>query len=263
MSTDSTHRFDDRVQDYLLGRPGYPRQLLDVLRRHMGAPAPESLGDFRLDWVVADIGAGTGLLARPFLEAGCAVHAIEPSASMAEAARRVLAHFPNLEVHEARAEATGLPEASVDLVVVGQAFHWFDAAAAAEEWRRILRGPRVAAIVWNRRHLAGTAFAEAYETFLKSWSVDYEAVMERYESPEALRAVFKDVPEPEELPNRQRLGREGLLARLRSCSYLPGEDHPRREAMIRAANGLFDAHARGGVVELTYDTAIYAGPIRA
>lgn len=254
-------RFEDRVQDYLRSRPGYPRQVLDVLREAMGVPPPTGLADFRLDWSVADLGAGTGLLSLPFLEAGCAVRGVDPSPSMVEAARRVLARFPGFSVSEGRAEATGLADGSVDLAVAGQAFHWFDPDGVRRELQRILRGPKVVAIVWNRRRQDGAPFAVAYETFLKSWGIDYEAVMARYESAEGLRALFGRDFAPRLLPNHQRLDREGLLSRLRSCSYLPGAGHERFSAMVRAAEGLFEAHAQGGFVTLNYDTAIYAGGI--
>lgn len=258
---DETQRFEDRVQDYLLGRPGYPRQVLDVLRPVMGEPPPSGLADFRLGWTVADIGVGTGLLSLPFLEAGCTVRGVDPSASMVEACSRVLARFGGFAATEGRAEATGLPDACVDLVVAGQAFHWFDPEPARAELSRILRGPRAVAVVWNRRHTDGAPFSVAYETFLKSWGIDYEAVMDRYESPEALRTLFGAEVSVNLLPNRQRLDRAGLIARLRSCSYLPGAEHPQHAAMVNAAGGLFDAHAKAGFVELRYDTAIYAGRI--
>lgn len=255
------HRFNDRVQDYLRSRPGYPRQVLDVLRGAMGVAEPASIADWRLSWTVADIGAGTGLLSLPLLEAGCTVYGVEPSAEMRTAAAQTLKRFPEFSVLEGQAEATGLDEGSMDLVVAGQAFHWFDAEAAAREWRRILKPGGTVALVWNRRRALGTPFAVAYETFLRSWGTDYAEVAERYEDPAGLGAVLGEVPEPTLLPNRQRLDRLGLQARLRSCSYLPGQDDERFEAMMHAASGLFDAHQVGGIVELTYDTAVYAGPV--
>jgi len=256
------HRFNDRVQDYLRSRPGYPRQVLDVLRAAMGVAEPTSIADWRLSWTVADIGAGTGLLSLPLLEAGCRVLAVEPGAEMRFAAEQTLKRFSAFSVVEGQAEATGLDDGSVDLVVAGQAFHWFDAAAAVVEWRRILRPGGVVALIWNRRRAEGTAFAVAYETFLRSWGTDYSQVAERYEDPAGLSAVFSEVPGPKLLPNRQRLDREALQARLRSCSYLPGRGDERFEAMMRAAGGLFDAHQVGGFVELNYDTAVYAGGVR-
>lgn len=258
--TEAAARFDDRVQDYLRGRPGYPRQILDVVRAARGDPPPARLADFRLDWTVADIGAGTGLLARPFLEAGCTVRLVEPNDEMRAAARATVLS-PKATFLGGNAEGTGLPNQSVDAIVAGQAFHWFDAPAAAAEWRRILRPGGVVAVVHNRRKLTGTPFLEAYEAFLGTWGTDYRAVTERYEDPDALAALFGAPPEAVVLPNRQRLDRAGLQARLRSCSYLPGRGHPRYDAMDAAASALFEAHAEAGRVALTYDCVVYAGPL--
>ena len=247
-------RFDDRVQDYLQGRPGYPPALVEVLEAQVG---------LRPEWTVADIGAGPGLLSRVFLDHGCAVVGVEPSPPMAAAARATLGASPRSRMTEGTAEATGLEDASVELVVAGQAFHWFDVEAAVREWQRILRPPRAVALVWNRRPTAGSAFAEAYEAFVRAWGIDYDTVSETYEAEAALARVFAGgLPTPTLIPHAHRQDREGLYARLRSCSYLPGRAHPRHAAMMVAAAELFDAHAQGGVVETSYEAVMYAGSIQ-
>jgi ubiquinone/menaquinone biosynthesis C-methylase UbiE len=89
--------------------------------------------------VVADVGAGTGMLAEIFLEAGHRVIAVEPNGEMLDACRELAAQQPALEVVEGSAESTTLPNASVDLIAVGRAMHWFDWPRAHLEFRRILR----------------------------------------------------------------------------------------------------------------------------
>lgn len=260
---DATQRFDARVQDYLRGRHGYPRQTLDAIRSVMSAGEPTTLADWRLNWTVADIGAGTGLMSEPFLEAGCTVHGVEPSAPMAAAGRSTLSKYPGFTMHEARAEATGLEDASVDVVVTGQAFHWFDAVAAAKEWRRILKPRGTVAVIWNRRRRTGDPFQVGYDTFLKSWGgEDYAKVIVSYEVPASLGEIFDPIPKSVVLPNPNRLDSEGLQSMLRSCSYLPARGEANYETMVRAGQGLFAAHQVGGRVELAYDTVIYAGALR-
>ncbi|MCB9649598.1 MAG: methyltransferase domain-containing protein [Deltaproteobacteria bacterium] len=121
--SETIHRFDDRVQDYLQGRPGYPAGIIPVLEAQVG---------LQPGWTVVDIGAGTGLLSRVFLDAGCRVVGVEPSPQMAEAGRLALADAPGFRMVEGQAEATGLDDEVAELVVAAQAFHWFDPDAAAE-----------------------------------------------------------------------------------------------------------------------------------
>ncbi|MGH7471190.1 MAG: class I SAM-dependent methyltransferase, partial [Longimicrobiales bacterium] len=107
-------RFADRVQDYVRYRPRYPRELVPLLQREIGLVA---------DWRIADIGSGTGFSAEPFLSNGNHVIGVEPNAEMRAAAEQRLAQWPGFTSVHGSAEETGLPDHTIDLVVVGQAFH--------------------------------------------------------------------------------------------------------------------------------------------
>jgi ubiquinone/menaquinone biosynthesis C-methylase UbiE len=108
-----------------------------------------------VDWVaerlplrdVLDLAAGTGKLTRQLLERGARVVAVEPDPEMRATFARVL---PGVEVLDGRAEAIPLPDAAVDAVAVGQAFHWFDADEALAEMRRVTRPGGGFALLWNR-----------------------------------------------------------------------------------------------------------------
>src|ERR1039458_5963558 len=128
----NTQRFTGRAEDYDRYRQRYPSsEILTRLRAWCGlTPA----------WLVADIGAGTGMLAEVFLENGNRVLAIEPNPDMRGQMRAAFAATPQLGVIDATAEATTLPDASVDLVVAGRAFHWFAKKRALAEVRRIAIG---------------------------------------------------------------------------------------------------------------------------
>ena len=118
------------VEDYAPYRPSYPRELLNKLKTiaQLG-PALRRRG-CRL---------GTGILTRQLLESGARVIGIEPNAAMRDAADRDLLGHPRFDSRAACAEATGLPNASVDLITAAQAFHWFDPAPTRAEFVRILR----------------------------------------------------------------------------------------------------------------------------
>jgi ubiquinone/menaquinone biosynthesis C-methylase UbiE len=82
--------------------------------------------------VVADVGSGTGILARLLLDNGNRVIMIEPNDELRRVGERLLSGYGWLESLAGTAEATKLPESSVDLITAGQAIHWFDPVAARE-----------------------------------------------------------------------------------------------------------------------------------
>jgi 16S rRNA A1518/A1519 N6-dimethyltransferase RsmA/KsgA/DIM1 with predicted DNA glycosylase/AP lyase activity len=114
----------ERVEDYVRYRPGHSREILDVLREDCGL-MPES--------VVVDVGSGTGLLTKLFLDNGNLVYGVEPNAAMREASEQFLEAYRHFSSVTGTVEATMLPSVSADFVVVWQAFHWFDPNAARAE----------------------------------------------------------------------------------------------------------------------------------
>lgn len=250
-SLQSTTRFSDRVDDYVRFRPDYPPALLEWLQRKQCVDA---------SWRVADVGAGTGISSKMFLDAGYQVTAVEPNAPMRSAAMRWLRDYPRFDAIDGRADATGLADASVDLVTVAQAFHWFDEAAARREFARVLRPGGLVAIWWNSRRLSGTRFLEGYEALLKAFGTDYSSVAERYADDARMRdwfgAGFRGAVS---FTHGQQLDFDALRGRLMSSSYAPQAGHPRHLPMLQALRELFDDCAEHGTISFDYDTRIFAG----
>lgn len=250
----ATERFSNRVSDYARFRPDYPAALWSALAAgaELGAAS-----------VVADIGAGTGISCRPLLQAGHTVIAVEPNAAMRAVAAQDLAVWPAFRAQDGRADATGLAEASVDLWLAAQAFHWFDPEAARAEAQRILRGRKLAAIVWNLRRRGGTPFLDGYEALLLRHGTDYSSVAERYADPVALQRFFGgEHYRVQSFEHRQQLDLAALRGRLRSSSYTPPPEHPGHAAMLAALDDLHAAHACDGVVDFDYDSVLYLGEVR-
>ncbi|MFN9186953.1 MAG: class I SAM-dependent methyltransferase, partial [Betaproteobacteria bacterium] len=116
--------FDGKAHDYERARPGYPAALYEHIESLVGRGAVLS---------IADIGAGTGLFTRGWLDRGHRVVAVEPNDPMREAADALLRGQPRYRSTNGSAEATAVADASVDLVTAAQAFHWFDALAFRAE----------------------------------------------------------------------------------------------------------------------------------
>lgn len=143
--------FNRLAGDYA-ARPGYPDALVARLLTLAGGPGAR----------VAELGAGTGLLALALARAGAAVHAVEPARAMLEALRAT-AGGAVVPVHAA-GEATGLPGAAFDLVVLADALHWVDAAAAGREAARLLASGGALAVVEPRP--AATPFMDGLAALL-------------------------------------------------------------------------------------------------
>ncbi len=247
---DPTRRFADRVQHYVRSRPGYPVAVLDLLVERCG---------LRRDHRVADLGSGTGKLSMLFLEHGNPVVGVEPNREMRQAAERLLARFPGFTSRDGRAEATGLPAGSVDVVAAGQAFHWFDPERSRAEALRILRGDGLAVLVWNDRSTGSSAFMGAYEKLLEEFGTDY-AEVDHQRMDGAAIARFFGAPghARHQLPNVQEFDLPTLRARLLSSSYVPASG-PCHAAMLERLAELFAAHQVDGRVRFVYDTRVFFG----
>lgn len=127
--------FGQAADAYRRGRPEYPE------------PAVEWLVPRRAKHVL-DLGAGTGKLTRPLIDAGLRVTAVEPSARMRE---QLADAVPEARVLAGSAEHIPLDDGSVDTVVVAQAWHWFDPALAVPEVARVLAPGGTLALAWNIR----------------------------------------------------------------------------------------------------------------
>ena len=242
-------RFTGRGGAYAAGRPTYPDAALDVLFAGLGDPH---------DVVVADLGAGTGISSRLLAARGAHVMAVEPNASMRDAAE------PDADVEwvDGTAEATGLAEASVDLAAAFQAFHWFDHARALTEIVRIVRPGGRAAVVYNERD-ERDPFTAAYGALVRAYQVD-DTERRRADGLEIFAAFdgWHGGPRRIEFPNVQTVDREALRTRARSTSYLP-QSGPESEKLFAAIDALFDEHARDGRADMALRTLVVYGDLGA
>jgi ubiquinone/menaquinone biosynthesis C-methylase UbiE len=255
LMTDSKQRFSNRVKDYVRYRPGYPREIVDVMRDECGL-TPES--------VVVDVGSGTGLLTQLFLENGNVVYGVEPNTAMREAGEQFLEKYRHFSSVAATAEATSLPDESADFIVAGQAFHWFDAKVTQKEFSRLLKPDGWVAIIWNERKKDATALQRNYEALLQNHSVDYKQVASRYPEPSRMEEFFgKEAVRHKAFENEQRFDFAGLRGRLLSSSYSPPAGDPKHEPMLAELQRLFDTHQENGCVCFEYETHIYYGRLRS
>jgi SAM-dependent methyltransferase len=246
-----TGRFTGLAGVYARHRPSYPDAAVDFILRRCG------LGGGSL---LVDVGCGTGISSRLFAGRGLRVVGVEPNADMRAAADREPPppDAPAPVYQDGKAEATGLPAGVADAVLAAQAFHWFDAGPALEEFRRVLKPGGWAVLMWNERD--GTdPFTAAYGAVVRA-TPDAAAVevprgragdvlLSHPQYQDAERVVF---------PYEQRLTEEGMLGRAFSASYAPREPAA-AEAFAAGLRDVFNRFQRDGSVLLRYETAVYLG----
>jgi SAM-dependent methyltransferase len=217
-----------RVADvYERARPGYPEEA--VLWLAGTDPCR-----------VVDVGAGTGKLTRQLVALGHEVTAVEPSAEMLA---RLRAAVPAAEALEGSAEAIPLPDGSVDVVVAGQAFHWFDPVVSLPEIARILRPDGRLGLIWNMRdervpwvgRLSELLGSEQMED--DDWPAEVIAASGRF-----------GPVEHETFALEQSVDRQTLLDLVASRSLTATREPEERAALLERVGALYDELASGELV---------------
>lgn len=247
--SDSTKRFSNRVSNYVKYRPHYPFEIIDFLKNETGLDKSS---------IIADIGSGTGISSEMFLENGNTVYAVEPNFEMRSAAEKIMKDFGGFISIEGTAENTSLGSQSVDLIIAGQAFHWFDIEKCRPEFKRILKNNGYAVLMWNDK-TESDDFMKGYFNLIKKYGTDYEkinhanvddTVIGKFFSPSEFKKKF--------FKHSHNLDYKGLEGRLLSSSYIPLEGESYNE-MINELKEMFDKYSIKGEIAMQYETVIYFG----
>src|SRR6218665_619989 len=204
---DSLSRFSNRVDNYIKYRPGYPDAVVTFLT---------GKGLLNEKSIVADIGSGTGISAELFLKNGNTVYGVEPNKEMREAGERLLGAYGQFNSIAATAEETTLADQSIDLLIAGQAFHWFDKEKCRTEFKRILKPGGTVVLMWNDRRTDTTQFLQAYEDFIKMFATDYLQVNHKNINEKIFNRFFTGDQQVESFLNVQHFDYEGLKGRILS-----------------------------------------------
>jgi SAM-dependent methyltransferase len=242
------------VQAYVAYRPRFPRGIVSFLREHGALPE---------DAVVGDVGAGTGMLAEIFLEAGHHVIAVEPNAEMLEACRELARQRPTLEAIEGSAEATTLPDACVDLIAVGRAMHWFDWARAHREFARILRPDGWVLIASNGHSDSGGPIPTRLSEILRKCRTDSAEADTTRDFEKRLRG-FLDTSswQRRTLHHSMTVDFATLLGYAESLSAIPRPGERGYDGMVAELTAVFEEYQRDGLLVTPLTCNLHLGRLR-
>lgn len=239
--------FSAAADAYERGRPEYSPDAIAMLIRELGIGPGNR---------VLDLAAGTGKLTRQLVGTGAELIAVEP---IEEMRAKLVAALPGIEALEGTAEQIPLPSHSVDAVVVGQAFHWFDGVRAVSEIRRVLRPTGALGVIWQARNPT------------RPWMQRLEEIIDRADDGHpryrtgAWREAFEHVALFEPLEEAtfdyvHRASPETMVDRVASISYVAAMPAERRNAVLDEVSHLLASDpdtANRDVVELPYIAHVY------
>jgi SAM-dependent methyltransferase len=230
---------------YERARPGYPHEAVAWMADRL---------DLQAGRTVLDLGAGTGKLTRALVATGAHVIAVEPGEAMlAELVRAV----PEAEAVHGAAEDIPLPDASVDAVTVGQAFHWFRHDEALRELQRVLRPRGGISLVWNSRDQEAPLQRDLTDLIVPLFPPD--RVPGRpdggsWAQPLAESDLFESLDE-RRFRFVQRLDADMLVDRIASISFVAASPLDERLTLEQRLREIVSA--QGGSVDFPYVTVVY------
>ena len=229
--------FGAAAESYERGRPGYPAEAIDWLL----APVVRMENP-----TVCDLGAGTGKLTRSLVDRELTVVAVEPSEPMLEQLRRVV---PGARASLGSAEATGLDDESVNVVLVAQAWHWVDPPAAIPEVGRILTDGGVLGLLWNLRRQSSGFAVKLAELMGGSDQLGWQ-----HSDPSSLRGSPFAREEQRQFEWTYSLSCNRLIDMVASRSYVIAMNTDARTELLAQVSELASASAVDGQLEVPYQT---------
>ncbi|TFG45084.1 MAG: class I SAM-dependent methyltransferase [Dehalococcoidia bacterium] len=250
MNTEQT--FADRIKVYVKYLPSYPQQYIAYL---------VNKADLTHDSIIADIGAGAGVLTKLMAPYVNTVTAVEPNEGMCRAAAEHLRDIANVVIIDGSAEATGLLITGVDFIVAGQSFHYFKLDEVQEEFKRILKPGGMVGLAWHVRDIS-YPFGREYEVLLKAYCPKYSGSGGGSNDTMACRRFFKDgIFDRQNFPNHRRIDLETLIGYSLSmpCSPVKGDDN--FVEFVENLTALYHKHTESGGLELRAEVESFVGEI--
>jgi ubiquinone/menaquinone biosynthesis C-methylase UbiE len=208
--------------------------------------------------VIADIGAGTGILTRHFTNCAHQIYAVEPNQEMRDILIENMADKSNVSVINGCAENTLLANDSVDLITAAQAIHWFDPEPAKKEMLRILKDDGW--LVLLRNYPVNQAYNEAVGSLISEhYGADFSVAAERPKPKPTDYYYGTDHFRTLTFPFHFNQSWKGFIGALTTASFMPDEDHPLFGKLEAKAREVFAQLSRNGMLLVEGETELIIG----
>lgn len=249
----SEAKFTGKSALYDRYRPGYPKHFMtELITEYIGS---------KDHFVIADVGAGTGIFTELIASIGTEIIAVEPNNDMQSILKERMEGLQQVTCINASAENTGISENSVDLITVAQAFHWFDTAAFKNECERILKNDGYVMLIWNSRDHTSKLNKETAE-ISKKYCPNFQGFsgginIDRLD----LQQFFTNGYEHYAVSNPLKMSKEYFIGRNLSASYAPKKDDFLYDEFVEKLGYLFEKYSKDGTILVPNDLHVYVGVI--
>ncbi len=248
---DNLKLFDNKSDNYVSARPSYAPALLDKLCEY----------GLNSEKIVADIGCGTGIFSRQLLEKGATVYGVELNDEMRQKSIAILSNYDKFISVNASAEATTLPDNSVDFITCAQSFHWFDEPKFKLEAKRILKQNGVVALIWNMRDTNDKSLIDLANLTAKHCKNFKGFNGGTRVTKEEIDAFFDGKYDYFEFDNPLDYTLQKFIKRCLSSSYAPTETDASYSPYVEDVKSFFAKYNKNGIYTMPNKSALYVGRI--
>lgn len=248
---DPSWLYSKKALTYANNRPDYAPEALKAFQDLVKLPA---------DSIVIDVGSGTGMLTRHLLDHYGKVYALEPNQAMREIAERGMGDQPGFHSLGGRAEDIPLLDQSIDLIVVGQAIHWFTPEETLAEFQRIAK-PNSWLLLAHIRSMdeslnqsMNDIFTESNGCLPRDQRPSSNQVPNSYYFEGGKFEILRFLHNSKEDWTR-------FLGGLASAAYAPDEDHPLYNKFTQAVRQTFDKYKKDDTLTWKIATEISFGQL--
>ena len=246
------YKFNDMAEDYSKYRPTYANECINYLQQQL-----------RLDCksTIADIGSGTGKLTKLLLDKGFKVNAVEPNDDMREISEIELGSLPAFKSIKGTAENTTLPDLSIDLITVGQAFHWFNIKRFLLECQRILKEMGSVAILYNNGDYT-CELINRISDLSKKYCPMYKGPSGGIENNSQSFTDFFEFFDMLIFENNYKLTLEQFIGLNFSASYAPKKEDPNYQIYLNELIKIFEMYSEKGIITMQNNTILRLGKVK-